>query len=1265
VIRFIFNQTECTVGNIDPNTTLLDYLRGHLHRCGTKEGCGAGNCGACTVVVGQAVGDKIQYQAINACTTLVGSLHGKQLITVEDLQCDDGLHPVQQALVDCHGSQCGFCTPGVVMSLFAYRKTHLKPESSSVVAALDGNLCRCTGYRPIIDAALRVFATPDQDQFTATEADTVKKLNAINRDGSPAELEANGKRYFAPTSLQSLSNLLLEYPQARLVAGGTNLCLEITQSLRGIEYLLSVERVKELGTIEDSGDFLDLGAAVTYSMARNELVALYPHVRQLLDRLGTQQVRNMGTLAGNIANASAAADMSTVLIAMNARLRLRRGGENRVVRVEDFFVGSKTTVLEPSEFIERILVPKPAPHNLFRVYKVSKRRGGDIASVCGAFNLCLDRKLIISACVAFAGMAQVPKRARHCEQALIGQVLCKPTIERAMKDLAVDFTPVTDFRATARYRLEVSQNLLRRLLVEFEAASDPVTTRSGLTTLPECGMHRTSPDTFAGSATGSSPGHDSARKHVSGTALYLDDYPTPAGMLHAYVALSTVAHGKVRDLELSRVRNAEGVVDVLTLDDIPGVKDIGPVYPGDPIMVNQGDEVEFCGQVLFAVAATSHNLARKAARLAAVSYEPLPAEITLEEGLAHDRLMAPAHTQKRGDVDRAIAGSENRLRGELRIGGQEHVYLEGQAALCVPAEDGGMLVYSSTQSPSDVQKLVAAALNIPMNKVTVDVRRLGGAFGGKETQASQWACIAALLARKTGQAVKIRLSRSDDMLATGKRHSFLSRYEVGFDSAGRINGLSMQLAAGCGNSADLSDAVIHRAMFHADNAYFLPAAKIVGLQVRTNTVSSTAFRGFGAPQAMLSIESIVDDIARVVGKDPLEVRMLNLYGAERGRDVTHYGQNIEQHVLHALLERLERTSDYQRRRREIAEFNASSPVLKKGLSLTPVKFGIAFAQQHLNQAGALLHVHYDGSIEINHGGTEMGQGLFTKVAQVIAAEFNVNLERVHCTSTRTDKVPNTSPTAASTGSDLNGMAARKAALKIKRRMIRFASRYFGVRESEVCFADDHVIAGDRKLGFQEFSRLAYMNRISLSATGYYRTPKVHYDRDTAKGRPFLYYANGAAAAEVLIDTLTGEYKVLRVDICQDVGRSLNPALDTGQIEGGFLQGMGWLTTEELVWDKTGRLETKDLGAYKIPSVGDLPPAFHVELLPDNPNSEATIYHSKAVGEPPLMLAISVWNALRDAVSSVAGYRFNPRLDAPATPERVFMACEEMRCKVSP
>ncbi|MDP5052566.1 MAG: xanthine dehydrogenase molybdopterin binding subunit, partial [Congregibacter sp.] len=632
----------------------------------------------------------------------------------------------------------------------------------------------------------------------------------------------------------------------------------------------------------------------------------------------------------------------------------------------------------------------------------------------------------------------------------------------------------------------------------------------------------------------------------------------------------------------------------------------------------------------------------------------------IEEGLTAKSFVRPPHYQQRGDGKQGLEKATHRLTGELHIGGQEQMYLEGQASLCVPEEDGGMLVYSSTQNPTEGQKLVAEVLGVDLHQVTVDTRRMGGAFGGKETHANQWACLAAILARRTGRAVKLRLARVDDMRATGKRHHFLSRYDVGFDDNGRIQALDLMLAGGCGMSPDLSDAIVDRAMFHSDNAYYLPDVAIAGHRVKTHTVSNTAFRGFGGPQGMVAIEDVIDGIARCLGMDPLDVRKTNLYSARENRNVTHYGQTVEQEVLPLLMERLERTSDYRARREAIHAFNAENPVLRKGLALTPVKFGISFTVRHLNQAGALLHVYTDGSMQLNHGGTEMGQGLYTKVAQVVAQELQVDIQNIRCTATRTDKVPNTSPTAASSGSDINGMAALDAARKIRERLTVFASEHFGVSQDAVTFARNCISVGEHNVSFAQLVNLAYHHRIPLSATGFYRTPKIHYDRETATGRPFYYFANGAAVSEVLVDTLTGEYRVERVDICHDVGTSLNPAIDLGQIEGGFIQGMGWLTTEELAWDSDGRLTTTGPATYKIPAIGDTPPIFNVELLPDSPNAEATIFRSKAVGEPPLMLAISVWSALRDAVASLANYRVHPALDTPATPERVLMACEALR-----
>jgi xanthine dehydrogenase large subunit len=765
-----------------------------------------------------------------------------------------------------------------------------------------------------------------------------------------------------------------------------------------------------------------------------------------------------------------------------------------------------------------------------------------------------------------------------------------------------------------------------------------------------------SPATTTGNAPGSvghSIAHESAHKHVRGTAEYVDDTPLLPGTLFVATGQSAKPHARIRAIDLSAVKSADGVVDVIVQSDIPGKVDVAPVYFGDPLLA--GEVVEFIGQAIFAVAATSFVAAQRAVLLAKIEYEELPAQLTIEDSLAAQSFVLPQHQLLLGDPDAQIESAPHQLSGEIYVRGQEHFYLEGQISDARLTEDGGIHVISSTQHPTEIQKLVAEVLAIPLHLVVAEVRRMGGGFGGKETQAAPLACIAALFAQRNHRPVRYRMPRRDDMIQTGKRHDFLNRWRVGFNDDGKLLGVDLQLAAKCGYSPDLSEGIVDRAMFHADNAYFLNSARILGLRCKTHTVSNTAFRGFGGPKGMMAVETFLEDIARRLGKDPLDVRKANLY--QEGADETPYGQKVEQHVLPILIERLEKNSDYRARRRAITEFNNTHRNLKKGIALTPVKFGISFTAKHLNQAGALLQIYTDGSLLINHGGTEMGQGLFTKIQQIVASAFGVSINRVMVSSTRTDKVPNTSPTAASSGTDLNGMAAKDACDRIKADLIAFAAEHFHIAAEQISFNNDLVMLGEQQLDFPAFIKLAYLNRVALSATGHYRTPKIHYDRAAAKGQPFLYFANGAAVSEVTLDCLTGEYRVERVDILHDVGKSINPAIDIGQIEGGFIQGMGWLTTEELLWDERGRIISNSPANYKIPTAVDVPAIFNVELY-EQPNLENTIHLSKAVGEPPLMLAISVWAALRDACSSTTNYQFSPRLDTPATPERIYWALQE-------
>ena len=753
--------------------------------------------------------------------------------------------------------------------------------------------------------------------------------------------------------------------------------------------------------------------------------------------------------------------------------------------------------------------------------------------------------------------------------------------------------------------------------------------------------------------------HDSAVGHVTGAARYLDDVPTVPGTLEAALVLSPLAHARVGRIDLSRALAAPGVVAAVTAADIPGKNDIAPIRSDEPALA--AGVVEYEGQPVAAIAAATLDEARAAAKLVDVAYEPLPPVLSIDEAMARESFVSPPQTMIRGEVEPALAAAPHRLSGELRCGGQDHFYLEGQIAIAIPGEGSDMQVWSSTQHPTEVQHGVAHLIGLPFNAVTVEVRRMGGAFGGKESQATIIAGIAAVLAWKARKPVKLRLPRDDDMRATGKRHPFLIRYEVGFDRDGHILALDLTLAADAGSVADHTPAVLTRALCHADNCYFLPNVRFRGLPCKTNTVSNTAFRGYGGPQGMLAIETVVELVARRLGLPVDTVRRRNFYGIGRN-DVTPYGMTVEDNIIERVVDELERTVELAAWRRDIVNFNRYSPAVKKGLATMPIKFGISFNRPALNQAGALVHVYTDGSVVLNHGGTEMGQGLFIKVAQVVSEVFAIDLDHIRVSATSTAKVPNTSATAASSGSDLNGMAALDAASQIRARMTAVAADHFGVPAGEIVFDSNRVYAGNQSVSFAELAALAWEKRVSLSAAGFYRTPKIHWDFATGSGRPFYYFVYGAAAAEVAVDTLTGESRVLRAELLQDCGRSLNPAIDLGQIEGAFVQGMGWLTTEELWWDPDGRLRTHGPSTYKIPGSRDVPPVFNARILRDAPNREATVFRSKAVGEPPLMLAISVWLAIRDAIASLADHRLAPRLDAPATPERVLAAIDELRAR---
>ncbi|MGV7208669.1 xanthine dehydrogenase molybdopterin binding subunit [Oxalobacteraceae bacterium A2-2] len=761
-------------------------------------------------------------------------------------------------------------------------------------------------------------------------------------------------------------------------------------------------------------------------------------------------------------------------------------------------------------------------------------------------------------------------------------------------------------------------------------------------------------------AVGVSRPHESAELHVLGQANYTDDIPELHGTLHAALGLSDQAHARITSLDLAPVLASPGVLAAYTADDIAGNNDCGPIIHDDPILAP--GLVQYVGQPIFIVVADTHDNARRAARKALVGYEELPAIFTPQEAKAAASYVLPPMRLERGDAQAAFAQAPHTVRGQLFVGGQEQFYLEGQIAYAIPREGQGMLVQCSTQHPSEMQHVVAHALGLHSHHVQVECRRMGGGFGGKESQSALWAAAAAIAAARLRKPVKLRADRDDDMLVTGKRHCFYYEYEVGYDDDGRILAARVDMTLRAGYSADLSGPVATRAVCHFDNAYYLSDVDIRAACGKTNTQSNTAFRGFGGPQGAIAIEYVIDDIARALGRDALDIRKLNFYGKDE-RNVTPYGQRIVDNVLHELTAELEQSSEYRARREAIHAWNAASPVLKKGLAFTPLKFGIAFNVTHLNQAGALVHVYVDGSVLVNHGGTEMGQGINTKVLQVVAHELGLDPEHVRVTATDTSKVANTSATAASTGADLNGKAAQDAAAQIKARLAAFAVRQYGGAEQEVRFQANTVHVNGHSVPFPELVQKAYLARVQLWSDGYYATPGLHWDPKTMNGRPFSYYAYGAAVSEVVVDTLTGEWKLLRTDALYDAGQSLNPAIDIGQVEGAFIQGMGWLTTEQLWWNAAGKLMTHAPSTYKIPGVSDCPEDFRVRLY-QNRNVEDSIHRSKAVGEPPLLLPFSVFFAIRDAVSSVGGHRASPPLNAPATSEEILRAVMAVQAAAS-
>jgi xanthine dehydrogenase large subunit len=1258
--ELIINGRNVRVEHMPPTTTLLDFLRGRGHT-GSKQGCAEGDCGACTVaLIERDARDAMCYRAINSCIAPLSLFAGREIVTVEGLARGD-LHPVQAAMVEYYGSQCGYCTPGFVMSLFEgyYRSDCRSPDAIS--DQLCGNLCRCTGYRPIRDAALAAFgsravATDALDPFTQRLKSPVPPLAALAYAGAD-------ELFFRPRSLAGLFKLKKDHPQAQFVAGATEIGVDLTKKFKKFPALISVEGVPEMTAIKSTPSAWHVGAAATLTAIEEALAGEYPSFAKMLRVFASRQIRNRATLGGNLVTASPIGDSAPVLMTLDAELVLASSEGRRTVPIEKFFTAYRKTELRPDEIVQEIVLPRAAsaPGCIRRVdfLKVSKRRELDISIVAAAFCVECDADGVVrSARIAYGGVAATPVRSRLAEAALTGRKLAEAA-ENIAQVLRAEFQPIDDVRGGALYRRGLIVSLWEKFVAGERSQAQDGTLDFG----PGAAWPSLSP--------ARSLRHESAVGHVTGGALYVDDTAQRRSMLEAWPVCAPHARARILRRDATAARCAPGIMAVLLAEDIPGRNDTGTVRHDEPLFAQH--EVCYHGQMIASVVGNSLAACRAAAALVEVEYEPLPPVLGIAAAIAQNSYHTEPHTLGRGDYVKALAASPNRLEGEFAMGGQEHFYLETHAAWAEPSEDATVFVSSSTQHPSEIQTIVSEVLDVPLNKVVVQSPRMGGGFGGKETQGNALAALVALAAWRTGQPVRLQLDRDMDMAMTGKRHPFYSKFSVGYDEEGRLLAADIALVSDGGWSLDLSQAVLDRALFHLDNAYYIPAVCFTGRVAKTNVTSHTAFRGFGGPQGMLVIEEILDRIARRLGLPPEVVRQRNLYHGTGETNTTHYGEEIGDNRLLTVWRQVQEEARFAERRIALALWNRAHSRVKRGLAVTPVKFGISFTQSFLNQAGALVLLYTDGTAQVNHGGTEMGQGLHTKVLGVAMRELGLPANCVRLMPTSTDKVPNTSATAASCGSDLNGAAVQSACRTLRERLAPVAARLLGrktgaeILPENVGFSDGHAVARDwpaTTVDFAEICLQAHREQVSLIATGYYQTPGVTWDWSRAAGRPFYYFACGAAVAEVEVDGYTGMHRVLRVDIVHDVGDSLNSGVDRGQIEGGFVQGMGWLTREELRWDQQGRLMTHSASTYQIPAISDTPIDFRVTLL--TPAAQAgTIHGSKAVGEPPLMLAFSVREAIRDAIAAFGFSGGEIGLASPATCEAVFTAIQGLMAKKSP
>ncbi|GAB2277012.1 xylitol dehydrogenase [Dionaea muscipula] len=1314
--------------------TLLEYLR-DIGLTGTKLGCGEGGCGACTVMISYFDHslNKCVHSAVNACLAPLYSIEGMHVITVEGIgNRRSGLHPVQESLATSHGSQCGFCTPGFVMSMYALlRSSKTPPTEEQVEESLAGNLCRCTGYRPIIDA-FRVFAKTDDTLYTGHQKvghgsgefmcpstgqpcscgsrpeqngrtkvqngacdQRYEAVSYSETDGSrysdkelifPPELLRRkptflnltgfgGLKWYRPLKLQHVLELKARYPAAKLVVGNTEVGIEMRLKKMQYQVLISTAQVPELNAINVKDDGLEIGAAlrlselltilkkVTEERAAHETSSCKALIEQIRWFAGTQ-IKNVASVGGNICTASPISDLNPLWMAAGARFQIiDYKGNIRTTLAENFFLGYRKVDLAGNEILLSILLPWTRPLEYVKEFKQGHRRDDDIALVNAGMRVRLEEMdgdwIVADASLVYGGVAPISLSARKTNEFLIGKSWNKELLDCALGVLGKDIILKEDAPGgMVEFRKSLTLSFLFKFFLwvcqqmDGKASFADSVPSSHLSAIKP--VHRPSAVGSQdyeivkhGTSVGSPEVHLSARLQVTGEAEYTGDVPLPPNALHAALVLSRKPHAHIISIDDSGARSSPGFAGIFFAKDVPGDNMIGPTIADEELFATEF--VTCVGQVIGIVVADTHENAKLAARKVHVEYEELPAILSIEDAIQNQSFHP--NTEKcltKGDVDFCFQSNDCHriIEGDVQVGGQEHFYLEPNCSLVYTVDNGNEVhMISSTQAPQKHQKDVCHVLGLPMSKVVCKAKRLGGGFGGKETRSSFIAAAASVPAYLLNRPVKLTLDRDTDMMITGQRHSFLGKYKVGFTNEGKLLALDLELYNNGGNSIDLSLAVLERAMFHSDNVYEIPNMRIKGRVCFTNMPSNTAFRGFGGPQGMIIVENWIQRIAMELKKSPEEIKEMNL---QQEGAVLHYGQKLEQCTLTKLWKQLKLSCNFPRVREEVNQFNLQNRWKKRGIAMVPTKFGISFTTKFMNQAGALVQVYTDGTVLVTHGGVEMGQGLHTKVAQVAASAFNIPLSSVFISDTSTDKVPNASPTAASASSDMYGAAVLDACEQIKTRMAPISStRDFS--------------------SFAELVNACYMNRIDLSAHGFYATPDIGFDWKSGKGVPFQYFTNGAAFAEVEIDTLTGDFHTRDANIFLDLGYSLNPAIDVGQIEGAFIQGLGWVALEELKWGDAahkwipaGHLYTCGPGAYKIPSVNDVPLKMSVSLLKGVPNPKA-IHSSKAVGEPPFFLASAVFFAIKDAIVAAraeAGFTEWFPLDNPATPERIRMACTD-------